>query len=191
MRTTWFKFCLLVLFTTFGSVSKSNAQNDREHLEVALRTIGHQLLLNANDSTSLVLPIKTEREKFVINFASSFSFKPSFLMSTIDSIFGIANIGENYRLEVEDIDNNEVVYSYEAAPADSGLSTCSGREYPEGNYSVLVTILDDEGWPIVFKSESEKIDENHVKQKTSSSNGLVSILISVAILAVIDRKSVV
>ncbi|MDG1331494.1 MAG: winged helix-turn-helix domain-containing protein [Crocinitomicaceae bacterium] len=133
-----------------------------------------------------MLPIKQENDKFRISFASNFTFQPGALMTSVDSVFEIANIRDSYRLEVEDGDLNEVVYSYESTPVDSSsLVTCVAREYPEANYSVLSTLLDDQGQPIAFTRESEKTDKNSVAQKKSSSDGLLSILISVAILVVI------
>ena len=171
------KIFVLVLLTTFGSVSESTAQTDREHVEVALRLVGHEILLRAKDSTSLVLPIESEKNKFRINFESRFPFSPSNLISLVDSIFAVAKIKDHYRLEVENIDEKEVVYSYEVVPNDEGLIPCASRHQPEANYSVLVAFLDDQGRPISFDDE---LAEQAI-QKSSSTKGVVSVLVLMAI----------
>ena len=58
-------------------VSGSYAEDTQEerHLEVSLRMIGHQVLLNSNDSTSRVMPIKKENDRYRIQFESEFEIK--------------------------------------------------------------------------------------------------------------------
>lgn len=182
MSNNWFKIFLLVLLATIGSVTESAAQNEKGHIEVALRMIGHQLLLNANDSTSRVLPIKSEKEKFRINFATAFGFSPDDMISSVDSIFEVAKIDERYRLEVEDVDLQEIVYSYETGPADSVIP-CRQRGQPEGNYSILLSFLNENGQTVLF--EEEPTENNSVSQQSGSSTAFVSILILLALLLAI------
>ena len=154
---------LLALF----SLNDAAAQSNREHIEVALRTIGHYLLLQSNDSTSRVLPIRLEKDKFRINFATDFTFEPTRLITTTDSIFRVARISDRYRLEVENTDSNEVVYSYEMAPKDSGMVPCGQRAYPKANYSVLISLLDNEGELLHFDENSPQKSEEKVVEKQS------------------------
>jgi len=184
MGENWFKILVLVVLTALGSAHESTAQNDREHVEVALRLIGHEMLLHANDSTSLVLPIENEKDKFRINFESRFRFSPAYLIASVDSIFKVAKIGEHYRLEVENVDQKEIVYSYEVVAGDSSLLPCVSRNQPKANYSVLISLLDNQGQPISFDNEQVEVAEK-ARQKSSSSKGFISVLILIAIVLAI------
>ncbi len=141
-------FLVLVIIGAF-SINESVAQNDSEHIKVALRMIGHQLLLNSNDSTSLVLPIERDGEKFRISFEAKFGFVPNELALSIDSIFDVTNAAKRYRVELENVDKKVIVYSYEFSPADSGIIPCKLRNQPKEKYDVLVTLLDENGNAVV------------------------------------------
>lgn len=146
--------------------------------------IGHQLLLQSNDSTSLVLPIKYDQSKFRIDFQTSFGFVPYRLISMVDSVFDVADVQDHYRLEVENTDSKEVVYSFELAPEDS-MIPCGPRPQPKANYSVLVSFLDDQGELIAFKDDAdENAEETNAPEKLSSSKGIITILIILALLFV-------
>lgn len=181
MHSTGLKLNLFLLFTTLCSIGQSFAQNDKEHIEVALRMVGHELLLQANDSASRVLPIAYDKGKFIINFESEFHFEPGRLASSVDRTFEIAKIRDHYRLEVEDVDQSVVVYSYESAVKDD-LKPCFSRIQPKSNYRVLFTFLNDLGEPIEFDATPIEGAQNEAKQQSSSVKGLISLLISLGIL---------
>ncbi|MFK7787790.1 MAG: winged helix-turn-helix domain-containing protein [Crocinitomicaceae bacterium] len=164
-----------------GLTVQSHAQESSDHVKVALRMIGHQLLLQSNDSTSRVLPIKYEHKKFRINFESAFGFIPDKLINSVDSIFYVAEINDHYRLEVENTDLNEVVYSFEVAPTDS-MIPCGPRPQPKANYSLLVSFLDNRGDLIAFKGSGKDAEESVAPEKLSSSKGILTILIILGLL---------
>ena len=122
--------------------SDSEVQLDRE--EVIMRKIGHELLLQSNDSTSIVRPIVNEGNKYRIEFDSSFSFLPDDLVKTIDTIIKAALPYSNYLVEVEECETSQVVYSYEIDHFSSPLPAivaCSAREQPEACYEIVIQFI--------------------------------------------------
>ncbi|MCE3296681.1 MAG: DNA-binding response regulator [Crocinitomicaceae bacterium] len=133
-------FCVQgMLFTVSG-----HAQPDRDekHTEVTMRLIGHEILLLSGDSTSRVLPVKKEANRYTVSFASEFSFWPEKLISKVDSIVKIAGIGRSYRVELEDCKTGETVYSYEMGGSDKpDLLPCGTRAPSKGCYVFCFTAL--------------------------------------------------
>lgn len=88
-------------------------ENFDKHINVAMRTVGYEILEDAGDSTSLVLPIERNDNNYVISLSSDFSFITDSLMFSIDSIFLQAKIAKHYIVEIKTCDSLHVVYSYE------------------------------------------------------------------------------
>ena len=105
--------------------SKSN--QSEEHVFVAMRSVGHRLLLASEDSTSRVLPIEKVEGRYKIEFESTFSFDPELLTSIVDSVVEVSRIASSYNVEVLDCDSELVVYSYEMDKENQGiLVACKG-----------------------------------------------------------------
>ncbi len=135
-------FCLTC--TSIFSASSSVYQSPSEqHIGVVLRMIGHQILLKSGDSTSRVLPIRHENNHYKIEFNTSFAFSPEVMSKTVNDIIQDTKLSENYRVEIWMRDSNVVMYSYEVGKKNNlNLIPCSQRSYPEGNYYLLLTLLD-------------------------------------------------
>ncbi len=138
----------IVLFTLAGIllfITRSNAQvADNERLiEVSLRMIGHQVLLSSNDSTSRVLPITKENNRYRIQFESAFEFKPEELVLTVDRVVKETSMANSYIVEVEKCETGEVVYSFKMDDLDkSDIIPCQGRVQPKSCYSLLFTMIE-------------------------------------------------
>jgi hypothetical protein len=85
-----------VLMLTWVFAAKSMGQNtyDNKHIKVALRMIEHQLLLQIEDSTSLVLPIKQDKNQYSISFESEFEFNPDKLVSMVNKVMKDSKLSE-------------------------------------------------------------------------------------------------
>ncbi|NND63572.1 MAG: response regulator transcription factor [Flavobacteriaceae bacterium] len=104
--------------------------------------IGHQILLNSKDSTSRVLPIKKEGERYRIQFESEFDFKPETLVAIVDSVVQDTKFASSYIVEVEQCDSGEMVYSYKVNEEEqSDIIPCKSRVQPKNCYSLLFTLL--------------------------------------------------
>ncbi|WP_265243400.1 winged helix-turn-helix domain-containing protein [Muriicola sp. Z0-33] len=137
-----FKILVLILAGYLAVPNHSCAQSPQEeqHIEVSLRMIGHQLLLNSGDSTSRVLPIKRENDRFRIRFEAPFEFSPQQLAATVDSVIRQSGIARNYIVAVEECASEEVVYSFKIDDLEqSDIIPCGARLQPKSCYSLLFT----------------------------------------------------
>lgn len=176
MNYKWLKTLFVLLITFVCFVDESAAQNEKEHLEVAMRMIGHQILLNSGDSSSRVLPIENEGNKFRIQFETEFQFVPNVFVESIDSIIRITKVARSYRVEVEDTGTHQVVYSYEVDSELNSVIPCASRDQPKKRYSLLVTILD------TANSTTSVLEESRDQRSTSY---VLPILILVIISALL------
>lgn len=115
---------------------------DERHIEVSLRMIGHQVLLNSGDSISRVLPLRKEGDGYRIQFDSEFEFYPEELVSTINQVVNETRLSTSYIVEVEKCETGEVVYSYEMNDLDqTDIIPCKSRIQPKSCYHLLFTML--------------------------------------------------
>jgi hypothetical protein len=113
-----------------------------ERVFVALRTIGHELLLSSGDSASRVLPIKKDENRYKVQFESPFSFVPEDLSAIADSIMEISQVAPHYIIEVKSCDSAHVAYSYEKdLRKANNLTPCRGRVLPEDCYQLFLHII--------------------------------------------------
>jgi len=139
-KITSFIFVCILLF-----ISRSNAQdtNNDKLIEVSLRMIGHQVLLSSNDSTSRVLPIIKENDRYRIQFESEFEFEPEELVSTVDRVVKETRMANSYIVEVEKCETGELVYSFKMDDLEqSDIIPCLGRVQPKSCYSLIITLIE-------------------------------------------------
>ena len=117
-----------------------------EKVRVALRNVGHQLLLTNQDSTSLVLPIKElNKHKYQLTFQSNLQVSPDSLVSIVKRSFSQSELPSNYRIEVKKCLNEEVAYSYEMMQSEeNAIVPCKGRVLPTSCYFIDVQFLNKE-----------------------------------------------
>jgi len=72
-------FCISGALKTYYGI-KHTRTLDEKYLEVSLRMVGRQVLLNSGDSTSRVLPIIKRNDRYKIE--SEFEFNPEELVYT-------------------------------------------------------------------------------------------------------------
>lgn len=116
-----------------------------EKVKVALRSVGNQLLLKNNDTTSLVLPIERISDKtYEISFQNKIAINPEELVEIIDTELKKTELPQNYITELIDCTTKEVSYSYEVlGPIEEDSISCIGRNLPENCYTIKVIMLDD------------------------------------------------
>lgn len=73
---------LLIFIFSIGNLTCSYSQTSTEdqHVHSIMRVIGHQLLLDSGDSTSLVLPIVKEEHRYKIQFDTEFELNQERLL---------------------------------------------------------------------------------------------------------------
>jgi hypothetical protein len=137
----YFFFGIAFLFITQGCKDADvEIHQDRE--EVLLRKIGHEILLQSNDSIALVLPILKEGNQYRIQFDTDFGFQAENFAATVDSIIRNSALQKSYLVKIEACETSVVVYSYEvdffsSIPILEELA-CSTRPQPKACYEVVV-----------------------------------------------------
>jgi hypothetical protein len=179
-----------LLFICIGFSPKSlsaTRQGAEQHLEVALRMIGHQVLLSSGDSTSLVLPIRKEDGRYRIMFTEEFTLEPTVLAAIVARVFAETGITDSYIVEVEDCANKEIVYAYGVGKTKrTDIIPCVGRELPRGCYNLLFTNTDE----IVLQTETSTKKESSTDASSPYLIAtLLALLISlIAFIALRKRK---
>ncbi|WP_299531686.1 winged helix-turn-helix domain-containing protein [Ulvibacterium sp.] len=151
-----FKMALFIFVCLLLFVASSRAQfmQDERHVEVALRMIGHQVLLSSGDSLSRVLPIRTEEDgRYRIQFESEFAFSPEELATTINDVVRETGMATHFIVEVAQCGTEAVVYSYEMQLLEhKDLIPCKSRGQPKACYQLFFTLL-DRGEPLAAAQE--------------------------------------
>lgn len=145
MITNYFKILVLVVisFFSFRNNCFAEKENIEPNIQITMRMIGHQVLLNSGDSLSRVLPIQKEGFRYKIPFQSNFEFAADELILTVNNAIKTLKDTVSYLVEVEDCITNEIIYSYKVGNSDaSTIIPCRGRTQPKGCYTIFITFLD-------------------------------------------------
>ncbi len=156
-KNRWITLYILCFLLGFPLSAQEPLEDD--HLEVSLRMIGHQVLLQSKDSTSRVLPIVKKDNRYEISFASDFEFVPEDLVAITDSIVKATYIASRYILEVQECDSDLVVYSFEVNElTQKDIVPCQSRVQPKACYTIYFTMMDS-GAEISEEKQTTQQDE--------------------------------
>ncbi len=134
-----FRFALALLFVMVLPRTSNGSSN--QHIEVAMRLIGHHVMLHVGDSQSVVKPVQKIDNQYRIEFSTDFAFEPSSIANIIDSVMKVSHVANSYQVAIIPCAGSEMVFGYEITPNDS-LVPCLGRTYPKACYSLLITLPD-------------------------------------------------
>lgn len=135
----------VLFFSAISILAKHDPQKPSpETVEIAMRQIGHELLLQAGNSASRVMPVKRPTENtFQIEFQSRLTFVPDSLVRIVDRILSQSEIALPYIVNVLDCGSNEVVYGFQIGKLETTtLVPCLGREQELGCYTIHLSFLD-------------------------------------------------
>jgi hypothetical protein len=105
---------------------------------IVLRKIGHEILLNAGDSHSRVLPIrKISSQEFRVSFENALSLMPDSVVSIVGKI-AKENQLPGFSVNILDCREKETVYGFAISPLndDDNIVPCLGRELPKDCYHI-------------------------------------------------------
>ena len=140
-------------------------------MKVALRMVGHQILLAYGDSNSLVMPVERDGDRYKITFERDFALEPSQMADIINSVAQDAGIRRGYIVEIENCDSGEVVYSYEVAQEEErDIMPCMGRELPSDCYTIYFTLLNP---VLIVQSEHKPSDSTLFADAEESQSDLL------------------
>ena len=108
--------------------------------EVLLRRIGHELLLQAGDSASRVLPVKKIAEnEYQIRFENELTFEPDSLVNTTRRLLAQDPLAPDYVVNVLNCGNSSVAYGYAISKnKKDDIVACIGREQPSACYMINI-----------------------------------------------------
>jgi hypothetical protein len=140
-------FILAMLLMSFNETSTSLPN---QHIEVVMRMIGDEFLLQLGDSTSRIMPIENDNGRYLIQFEHELSFEPEILSMAAIKVVEQTKISKKFIIETEKCSTNEVVHSFEISDKrdDSKMVPCKSRPLPKDCYKVYFTILDEENKPM-------------------------------------------
>ncbi len=125
-----------------GSASESSAI-DSESVNLALRRVGHQLLLLAGDSTTAIAPVRhIGKQGYLLRLETGFDYDtlPGLLRESLLR----QGITADYQVSVMDCASQELIlgYAYISRYPDSSVP-CVGREVAPGCSEIRVVFLAD------------------------------------------------
>jgi hypothetical protein len=132
---------LALLIAAVAFISKKEEVPEK-HVEVVLRSIGHQLLLSANDSSSRVLPVKKLNEHtYQISFQHDFGFVSDSLINLVQRTFEKDATANNYIVHLRNCAQKEAVFAFEINKQAGDLAPCRGRTLEVGCYIIEIEFL--------------------------------------------------
>jgi DNA-binding winged helix-turn-helix (wHTH) protein len=134
---------VLLLFVSVICVAFSVGGNDDFDIarkEVLLRRIGHELLLQAGDRTSRVLPVKKiADDEYQISFENELTFQPDSLVNTTRRLLAKDPLAGDYVVNVLNNNNTGVAYGYAISKdKKDDIVACSGRVQPKAHYTINI-----------------------------------------------------
>ena len=125
-----------------------SCQNDssfqEKHFNIALRNIGHELLLKSGDSSSAVLPIKKIAQNLhQIEFQSELVFAHDTLVELFRKNLKISQLPSNYIVSVLNCGTNKIVFGYEINLKTKNTIPCTGRKQAKGCYVIQIEFLEE------------------------------------------------
>jgi hypothetical protein len=165
---------LIVAVLMFPATVCSQDSYSDQHIEVSLRMIGHNFLLQIGDSTSKVLPIKKEGDQYRIKFDTEIAFQPGDLVESIKNTASEIGLEEDYIVTVHKCGSEEVVYSYEINNSvQSDIIPCRTRDQAKECYELVFTLKPEKSGNVLNTSESK------------NDSTLLIVILAMVVLAVI------
>jgi hypothetical protein len=131
-----------ILFLAAFVIDRSEGEVISKQVNIAVRAIGHELLLQAGDSTSVVLPIiEKSNGIFLLEFKNEFVFQPDTLVAIVQRVLD-KTILSSYTVTVHECHKPAIVYGFEINPPDNSITPCRGRSQPKGCYNIEIAFAD-------------------------------------------------
>lgn len=171
----------LIVIVSWTAIRGRAAQpaTDKATEKLVIRQIGHQLLLQAGDSSSRILPVEERaNNEYLIGFAAPFTFLTDTLVSTVRRVVAANGLPSSYIVEViRCAPSAEVIFGFQIYKDSArNIVPCLGRRQEKSCYNIRI-----------------KFTESNAAIIAPFSNGLlagslVAILVSLLFRALYIRK---
>jgi len=131
-----------ILFLASFVICKSEGEVISKRANIAVRAIGHDLLLRTGDSASLVRPvIEKSNGVFLLEFENEFMFQPDTLVTVVQRILHKTGLSR-YTVTVHKCHRPAIVYGFEINPPANNIIACRGRSQPKACYNIEIAFTD-------------------------------------------------
>ncbi|HLD52969.1 MAG TPA: winged helix-turn-helix domain-containing protein [Sediminibacterium sp.] len=136
----WVLFLVLTSLAFVAFSIDGDDDFEKARAEILIRKVGHELLLQSDDSVSRVLPLnKISANEYQISFEHEFSFLPDSLINITQRLFGKDQQFADYVVKVLNCSNTSVVYGYAIANNQKDdIVACKGRKLPKDCYVINI-----------------------------------------------------
>jgi hypothetical protein len=175
------KFVSLLLFFSISFLAFGQ-ERDTDRDIIAMRMIGHQIMLWEGNSTDAIPPIVIEDPaSYRINFSSEFQFEPQKLVAFIANVMQDYKVAENYRVQVRECEKDSIIYSYQIGGKDSlDIIPCLGRVQERYCYYLIVKILNSESDLLVARWS--EMNSSPMPSESNTKPYVIAILTGLAFL---------
>jgi Transcriptional regulatory protein, C terminal len=117
----------------------------QKEVAIAVRNVGHLVMLHTGDSVSRILPVKQiDKHTYRLEFGSSFRFVPDSLVSIVKQSLAATSASMPYTVNVLECFSDQIVYGFQIGKKEqTTLVPCLGREQPTGCYIIMISFLPD------------------------------------------------
>ncbi|WP_051568261.1 winged helix-turn-helix domain-containing protein [Crocinitomix catalasitica] len=138
-----FKKHLFVLFLITLVIPNVKAETAQQKMNIVLRSIAHEFLLQIGDKSSRILPVEIIDNRYVVRFEKHFAYEPDMLLFASTKVLEEQQLSESFIVEVEKCETNEIIHAFETNLKDEDkMQPCKGRALPEGCYVFYFTLLE-------------------------------------------------
>jgi hypothetical protein len=175
------KFVSILLFFSISFLAFGQ-ERDTDRDIIAMRMIGHQIMLWEGNSTDAIPPIVIEDPaSYRINFSSEFQFEPQKLVAFIANVMQDYKVAENYRVQVRECEKDSIIYSYQIGGKDSlDIIPCLGRVQERSCYYLIVKILNSESDLLVARWS--EMNSSPMPSESNTKPYVIAILTGLAFL---------
>jgi hypothetical protein len=140
---------LIVIVSSWATIRGRVALPDTDQAteKLVIRQIGHQLLLQAGDSSSRILPVEVRAgREYLIRFAAPFTFVPDTLVATVRRVVTANGLPSNYLVEViHCAPSGEVIYGFRIYKDSArNIVSCRGRRQEKACYNIRIRFTETE-----------------------------------------------
>lgn len=148
LTTIVIAFCAIFFLAAFIT---DRSEIISKRVNIAVRAIGHELLLRAGDSTSVVPPvIEKPNGVFLLEFENEFVFQPDTLVAIVQRVLDKTGLSR-YTVTVHKSHSPAIVYGFEINPPVNSIKACRGRIQPKAHYNIEI-VFADFPYPTVLSS---------------------------------------
>lgn len=133
----------LIVIVSWTAIRRRAAlpATDQATEKLVIRQIGHQLLLQAGDPSSRILPVEERANReYLIRFAAPFTFVPDTLVATVHRVVAANGLPSSYLVEViRCAPSDEVIYGFQKYKDSArNIVPCLGRRQEKACYNIRI-----------------------------------------------------